>query len=92
MQSPEWYAGELEDRGFLITAWQTTYRHRLEGDDPVLEWVKGTTLRQMLDRLDPEQREAFLAEYGARLRRAYPAREGMTVFPFTRTFVVASRT
>jgi trans-aconitate 2-methyltransferase len=91
VQSPEWYANELEDRGFRITAWQTTYLHRLQGDDPVLEWVKGTTLRQMLDRLDPEQREVFLAEYGARLRRAYPVRDGVTVFPFTRTFVIAAR-
>ena len=91
VQSPEWYACELEHRGFQITAWQTTYLDRLEGADPVLEWVKGTTLRQMLDRLDHERREAFLTEYGARLRRAYPARDGVTVFPFTRTFVVASR-
>ncbi len=87
-----WYADELGRLGFHPIVWQTTYFHRLGGENPVLEWVKGTTLRQMLDRLDPEQREAFLAEYGARLRRAYPAREGMTVFPFTRTFVVASRT
>jgi len=92
VREPNWYADELGTLGLQSIVWQTTYLHRLAGVNPVLEWVKGTTLRQILDRLDPEQREAFLAEYGARLRRAYPARDGMTMFPFTRTFVVAAGT
>ena len=91
VQNPEWYTDELDRRGFHVTAWLTTYRHRLEGDNPVLQWVKGTTLRPILDRLDTTRSEAFLAEYGARLRKAYPAHGDTTVFPFTRTFVVASR-
>lgn len=83
VQEPDRYAEELGRLGFHPTVWQTNYFHRLAGEDPVLEWVKGTALRPVLDRLVDEDREAFLAEYGARLRRAYPAREGMTVFPFT---------
>lgn len=88
---PGWYADELERLGFSPTVWQTTYRHRLTGADPVLEWVKGSTLRPVLDRLDPDERGAFLEEYGALLRGAYPARDQVTVFPFTRTFVAALR-
>ena len=91
VRSPDWYADQLDDRGFRVTAWQTTYFHRLEGKDPVLEWVKGTTLRPVLDRLDEARADALLEEYGARLRRTYPKRGGVTVFPFTRTFVVATR-
>ena len=91
VQAPEWYTDELHGRGFDIIAWQTTYLHRLEGDGPVLEWVTGTTLRPVLERLDAEHSQAFLTEYGARLREAYPAKDGTTVFPFTRTSVVASR-
>jgi len=91
VEPPEWYLDELDRRGFDAVAWQTTYLHRLQGDDPVLEWVKGTTLRPVLERLDGEAADVFLAAYGSRLRIAYPARDGWTVFPFTRTFVVAHR-
>ncbi|GAA5008477.1 methyltransferase domain-containing protein [Kitasatospora paranensis] len=72
--------------------WETTYLTLLGGPDPVLEWVKGTALRPVLARLaDPADRAAFLGEYGALLREAYPAGEGGTVFPFRRIFAVARR-
>ncbi|MFD9127898.1 methyltransferase domain-containing protein [Kitasatospora sp. NPDC059571] len=72
--------------------WETTYLTLLTGEDPVLEWVKGTALRPVLARLaDPADRTAFLAEYGALLRAAYPAGERGTVFPFRRIFAVAQR-
>jgi len=91
VREPDWYATELAKLHFEPTVWQTTYLHRLTGDDPVLDWVRGTTLRPVLDRLDDEQTDAVLREYGARLREAYPRHDGVTVFPFTRTFVVAIR-
>jgi trans-aconitate 2-methyltransferase len=91
VNEPDWYANELETRETTVTAWQTTYLHRLEGEDPVLEWAKGTALRPILERLEGEQVDEFLEEYGARLRESYPARDGITIFPFTRTFVVATR-
>jgi trans-aconitate 2-methyltransferase len=91
VEKPEWYIRKLDTRGFDAITWQTTYLHHLAGDNPVLEWVKGTTLRPILDRLDEAQTAKFLAEYGTRLRKAYPERGGVTVFPFTRTFVVANR-
>jgi trans-aconitate 2-methyltransferase len=91
VREPAWYLEELTGRDFEVTVWQTTYLHNLPGDDPVLEWVKGSTLRPILERLDESEQEAFLAGYGAELREAYPARDGWTLFPFTRTFVVATR-
>lgn len=89
VKSPDWYVREFDRRGLRGLTWQTTYLHRLEGRDPVLEWVKGTTLRPILERLVGRQRDTFLAEYGSRLDQAYPSSDGITVFPFTRTFVVA---
>jgi trans-aconitate 2-methyltransferase len=75
-----------------VDAWETTYLHLLSGPDPVLEWVKGTGLRPILAQLDDDDRAAFLAEYGALLRRAYPVRaDGCTPFPFRRVFVVTHR-
>jgi trans-aconitate 2-methyltransferase len=61
----------------------------LEGDDPVLEWVRATTLRPILEYLPEVEHTEFLAEYGKLLGEAYPERDGGTVFPFRRTFVVA---
>ena len=63
----------------------------LPGDDPVLDWYKGTGLRPVLAALGPELAAEFMAEYGARVREAYPAAPYGTVLPFRRVFVVASR-
>ena len=74
-----------------MDAWETTYAQVLHGDDPVLEWVKGTALRPVLSALDPDETAAFLADYRERLHRAYPAAPYGTVFPFRRIFVIATR-
>jgi trans-aconitate 2-methyltransferase len=67
--------------------------HLLTGEDPVLDWVKGTGLRPVLTALadDPEAREEFLAEYRTALREAYPATAYGTPFPFRRIFAVARK-
>lgn len=74
-----------------VDAWRTEYLHVLQGEDPVLEWVRGTGLRPVLAALAPEDGEAFSEEYAAQLREAYPRRPHGTPFAFTRTFVVAQR-
>ena len=89
---PADYAGLLAGAGLQVDAWETTYVHVLEGDDPVLEWYKGTGLRPVLAALDAEAAADFLAEAGQRLRAAYPASSFGTVFPFRRVFAVAHRT
>ena len=78
--------------GYEVDAWETTYVHILSGEDPVLEWVKGTALRPVFDALpSQESREAFCAELAPLLRDAYPSRTYGTPFPFRRVFVVARR-
>lgn len=88
---PAGYLDLLSRPGFTVDAWETTYMQVLQGDDPVLEWVKGTTLRPVLSALAPDETAQFLAAYGERLRRAYPAAPYGTVFPFRRIFVIAAR-
>jgi trans-aconitate 2-methyltransferase len=74
-----------------LDLWETEYLQVLEGEDPVLEWVKGTGLRPILNGLDDREREIFLAEYTRRLRAAYPVRaDGRTLYPFRRLFLVAT--
>jgi trans-aconitate 2-methyltransferase len=76
-----------------LDIWTTEYLQILEGDDPVLEWVKGTGLRPILNDLDDRECELFLAEYARRLRLAYPMRtDGRTLYPFSRLFIVATVT
>ena len=77
--------------GLRATAWQTSYLHLLPGDDPVLEWVRGTGLRPVLQALSDADAAAFERQYAERLRAAYPRTEYGTVFPFLRTFVVGHK-
>jgi trans-aconitate 2-methyltransferase len=74
-----------------IDIWETEYLQILEGDDPVLEWVKGSGLRPILNSLGDAERATYLAEYSRRLREAYPVRpNGRTLYPFRRLFIVAT--
>jgi trans-aconitate 2-methyltransferase len=91
VHAPVTYARHFLDLGLAVDAWETTYVHVLSGDDAVLEWLKGTTLRPILARLVGDDRAAFLSELGRRLARDYPAANGTTLFPFRRIFVAAHR-
>lgn len=88
---PAEYLDLLARAGLKVEAWETTYLHVLQGDDPVAGWYQGTGMRPVLAALSPGQAAEFLAEYRALVREAYPAAEYGTVFPFRRVFVVAVR-
>ncbi len=88
---PADYAELLARAGLEVDAWETTYVHILQGEDPVLEWYKGTGLRPVLTALDADQAGDFLAEYGTRVREAYPPSSFGTIFPFRRVFAVGHR-
>lgn len=96
VERPEVYLETLASLGCDVDVWSTTYLHVLdpagEVADPVLEWVRGTGLRPVLEVLaDPGEREMFLVSYGARLREAYPRGVAGVVMPFRRTFAVARK-
>jgi trans-aconitate 2-methyltransferase len=89
---PEAYFDILAPLSTSLDIWETTYLQVLEGEDPVLAWVSGTGLRPFVQLLEEEERHAFIAQYRALLREAYPRRpDGKTLFPFQRLFVVARR-
>jgi trans-aconitate 2-methyltransferase len=88
---PAEYVDLLARAGFEVDAWETTYVHVLHGDDPVLDWYRGTGLRPALAALPPDQADEFLADYRTRMNAAYPAAPYGTPFPFRRVFVVAVR-
>ncbi|HEV2636234.1 MAG TPA: trans-aconitate 2-methyltransferase [Actinocrinis sp.] len=88
------YLELLAGLGCEVNAWETTYAQLLPGQDAVLDWTKGTTLRSVLAALagNPADRDAFLAEYRDLLREAYPAGPHGTVYPFRRIFAIATVT
>jgi trans-aconitate 2-methyltransferase len=88
---PADYLNILLDAGCTADAWETTYQQVLPGDDPVLEWVRGTALRPVLAVLSPDGGKEFEAEYAAALRTAYPPGRHGTVFPFRRVFAVGRK-
>lgn len=89
VDAAETYYDLLVNRTTSLDIWETEYLQILEGEDPVLEWVKATGLRPILNDLDDTERETFLAEYTRRLRAAYTVRaDGRTLYPFRRLFLV----
>jgi trans-aconitate 2-methyltransferase len=89
---PAEYYAMLAPLARQVDIWETEYLHVLEGDDPVVEWTRGTGLRPYLDALDEPDRSHFLADYRARCAAAYPKQpDGRTLLPFRRLFFVVRR-
>jgi trans-aconitate 2-methyltransferase len=87
----ESYAVVLLDAGLDADVWETTYIHVLHGDDPVLEWIRGTGLRPILAALSPSDASEYSRQLAAELRQAYPPGPHGTLFPFRRVFAVGHR-
>ncbi|MBL6927758.1 MAG: trans-aconitate 2-methyltransferase [Rhodospirillales bacterium] len=88
--SPEFYYSILAPVAGRVTIWETIYHQVLEGENPVVEFTRGTALRPILEKLENSERGRFLDEYSARIAAAYPRRDdGKTLFPFRRLFIVA---
>ena len=89
---PDWYHDLLAPLVERLDIWQTRYVHVLHGENPVLDWVRGTALRPILQELDAPARGRFLDRYADAVRAAYPRRsDGATLLPFPRLFIVATR-
>jgi trans-aconitate 2-methyltransferase len=87
---PEQYWDLLRPRAAALDIWTTTYMHALQGENPVVEWASGTSLRPLLNALPPGLRPAFKQAYADAVRPHYPPRpDGTTLLPFQRLFLVA---
>jgi trans-aconitate 2-methyltransferase len=73
-----------------LDIWETVYLHPLSGEDAVVEWAAGSSLRPYLEPLEPDQQAAFRRAYAEALRPHYPRRpDGTTLLPFRRLFLLA---
>ena len=94
--APADYLAALAIVGAQPDVWVTEYQHILDPTgaqrSPVLEWVRGTGLRPVLDLLSEEdERTAFLEAYVEALDTAYPRHPWGVVLGFSRIFAVAHR-
>ncbi|BBZ79117.1 putative trans-aconitate 2-methyltransferase [Mycolicibacterium anyangense] len=90
VESPTGYAELLTDAGCRVDAWETTYLHQLSGADAILNWVTGTALTPVRERLTDDQWAQFRAELAPMIDAEYPVRrDGLVFFPFRRIFFVA---
>jgi trans-aconitate 2-methyltransferase len=89
---PGQYWDLLRPHCATLDIWETIYLHALQGEDAVVQWARGSSLRPFLDRLPPPERDAFLAEYTEAVRPAYKrCADGTTLLPFRRLFLLAQR-
>ncbi|MBP2315155.1 methyltransferase domain-containing protein [Azospirillum soli] len=90
VHAPQDYYDWLSPLAKRVDIWETEYLQVLNGDVPVLQWTRGTTLVPVLETLAGEELDAFLAAYRGKLEAAYPQHpDGNTLFPFKRLFIVA---
>jgi len=87
---PAFYYDLMAPIAAHLEIWETTYIQPLEGDNPVVDWIRSTALQPVMNLLDEAEAAEFLRVYGERVREAYPKRKnGVTLFPFRRLFIVA---
>jgi len=92
VHEPAEYFRMLAPLAARLDIWESEFLQVLEGENPVVEWTKGTGLRPYLDALDDAGKKGFLAAYAERIAKAYPPEaDGRTLFPFRRIFIVAVR-
>ena len=90
--SPGEYYDLLRPLVASLDIWQTIYLHVLSGEDAVVQWASGSSLRPFLDLLPADMHTPFKAAYAEALRPHYPRRsDGATLLPFRRLFVRATR-
>ncbi len=88
--APAVYYDILRPHCAALDIWEVEYIQVLEGDNPVVEFTRGSALKPLLDALPADQRADFEADYARRIAAAYPPQsDGRTLFPFRRLFMIA---
>jgi len=90
LPSPATYYERLAAKCSRVDIWHIIYNHPLENAAAIVEWFKASGLRPYLDKVAQQHREAFTADYLARIAKAYPPMaDGRVLLRFPRFFIVA---
>lgn len=72
--------------------WQTTYYHKMNSHQEIIEWYKSTGLKPYLDSLDGQDKEEFLNDVYNEIVKHYKIQKnGEIIFKFPRLFFVAEK-
>ena len=75
-----------------IDAWETDYIQHLDPADdmhPVRAYTQSTAMRPFVEKMSPDEQEAFVSAYDKALASAYPLLpDGSALMPFRRVFFV----
>lgn len=89
---PTFYYDLLRPLVASLDVWETQYYQVMDGENPVVEFTKGSFLRPILEALTEEEAEEFLREYAERVAPHYPRRaDGTTLLPFRRLFLMMTK-
>lgn len=93
-EEPDFYARTLQEQGFEFAIVQLrTYRHAVEGVEPIVEWMRGAAMRPFLEALEGNRVEPFLRKYSRLVDYAYPAvdDDDTRLLDYTRLLIVGRR-
>ena len=87
------YYDILSHAGCEVDIWRTTYYHKMDSHQAIIDWVSATGLRPWIQDLDEQGKQLYLARYHQRLQECYPKQaDGKILLAFPRLFMVAQRT
>jgi trans-aconitate 2-methyltransferase len=90
VEPPDFYYDLLAPLAAKLDIWEAEYLQVLEGEHAVKEYTKSTWLSPLLAALEEPHRSRFEACYTELVDAAYPRRrDGKTLFPFRRMFIIA---
>lgn len=92
VHTPEDYWRWLSPHSSRVDIWETIYQHELDGENPVVEFFRGSQLRPYVQALPEAEAKEFVDAYAKKAARAYPQQaNGKTLFSMRRIFIIAER-
>lgn len=89
---PNEYYNILSEIASDFNLWCTTYCHRMQSHEQLLEWYRGTGLRPYLSVLNEEDKAEFEKDIYESIIKVYPIQKnGEIIFNFPRLFFTATK-
>lgn len=88
--TPEEYYDMISTVYSDVVMWTTTYYQKMKSVSDIIQFVKGTAIRQAAEQLSQDEWKIFADELEEKLGKHYhTAKDGTVFFPFERIFIIA---